>query len=91
MSQMHRTAPHCTALRTQGWLRERGATPRVDAANIEEALNKSLARLGTDYVDLLQVHWPDRYVPLFGEERAVWGGSRVRWWWLLVVVRGTRA
>ena len=38
----------------------------MDAANIEEAVNKSLARLGTDYVDLLQVHWPDRYVSLFG-------------------------
>lgn len=50
----------------QSWLREGGKLPRVDAENIEEALNKSLQRLGTDYVDLLQVHWPDRYVPLFG-------------------------
>ena len=74
---MHSTKPNRTALRTvQGWLREGGATPRVDAANIEEALNKSLARLGTDHVDLLQVHWPDRYVPLFGE-RALGGG----WGW----------
>ena len=39
----------------QSWLREGGKLPRVDAENIEEALNKSLQRLGTDYVDLLQV------------------------------------
>jgi aryl-alcohol dehydrogenase-like predicted oxidoreductase len=52
----------------QSWLRDGGKFPRVDAANIEEALNKSLARLGTDHVDLLQIHWPDRYVPLFGAQ-----------------------
>ncbi|KAF6135881.1 hypothetical protein GIB67_006773 [Kingdonia uniflora] len=26
-----------------------------------------LLRLRTDYIDLYQVHWPDRYVPMFGE------------------------
>jgi aryl-alcohol dehydrogenase-like predicted oxidoreductase len=26
----------------------------------------SLKRLRTDYIDLYQIHWPDRYVPLFG-------------------------
>lgn len=33
---------------------------------IQEAVDKSLSRLGVDFIDLLQIHWPDRYVPLFG-------------------------
>lgn len=45
------------------WLR--GGPARLDGANITAALDASLARLGTDYVDLLQLHWPDRCaVPL---------------------------
>jgi aryl-alcohol dehydrogenase-like predicted oxidoreductase len=33
---------------------------------IAEAIDTSLARLRTDYVDLYQIHWPQRNVPLFG-------------------------
>ncbi|KAF8062037.1 tas [Scenedesmus sp. PABB004] len=48
------------------YLRDGADVVRVTRAQIAESVDKSLARLGTDYVDLLQIHWPDRYVPLFG-------------------------
>lgn len=50
------------------WMRDSGKGTRVTAKDIAESVEKSLKRLGTDYVDLLQVHWPDRYVPLFGAD-----------------------
>ncbi|KAL0366921.1 UNVERIFIED_CONTAM: protein tas [Sesamum radiatum] len=49
------------------YLRDNSNVVRVDAANIKESVEKSLKRLNTDYIDLLQIHWPDRYVALFGE------------------------
>lgn len=47
------------------WIR--GGPRAVDRRNIEEAVHGSLRRLGTDYIDLYQIHWPDRYVPMFGQ------------------------
>ncbi|XP_047336592.1 protein tas [Impatiens glandulifera] len=49
------------------YLRTNAEVLRVDAANIRESVEESLKRLNTDYIDLLQIHWPDRYIPLFGE------------------------
>jgi len=41
--------------------------PRLNAKQIREALDASLARLQTDYVDLYQIHWPARAANFFGK------------------------
>merc|ERR1712045_584930 len=38
---------------------------RLDRDSIITACNASLKRLNVDYIDLYQLHWPDRYVPIF--------------------------
>ena len=45
----------------------RGGKLGFDRANIETALNDSLQRLKTDYVDLYQLHWPERSTNYFGQ------------------------
>ncbi|WP_031433387.1 NADP(H)-dependent aldo-keto reductase [Methylomarinum vadi] len=39
----------------------------LNRANIEQAIDGSLRRLQTDYLDLYQVHWPDRQTNFFGK------------------------
>lgn len=41
--------------------------PRLTREHIHRAIDTSLERLQTDYVDLYQLHWPDRHTNCFGK------------------------
>ena len=47
------------------WIRD--GPRRIDREAITSAVEGSLRRLDVDYIDVYQIHWPDRYVPMFGE------------------------
>lgn len=48
-----------------GWIRDGALSLTRD--NVAAAVDGSLKRLRTDYIDLYQIHWPERYVPSFGK------------------------
>lgn len=51
--------------RNIGWIR--GGPTNLDRDNIRSAIHDSLKRLKTDYIDVYQLHWPERNVPMFGQ------------------------
>lgn len=56
------------------WIRD--GPQSLSAKNITEAIEGSLTRLKTDYLDLVQLHWPDRCESIF------W---LTKWRWCVVI------
>jgi aryl-alcohol dehydrogenase-like predicted oxidoreductase len=50
--------------RNMDWVR--GGATDLSPADIRQACDDSLRRLRTDVIDLYQIHWPNRNVPMFG-------------------------
>ena len=49
------------------WIRDGGEHLRFDKKNMNSAIDGSLKRLKTDYIDIYQLHWPERKVGMFGQ------------------------
>jgi len=59
-------ATKVTGRSDRAWVRG-GQETRLSREQINQAIDGSLQRLKTDYIDLYQVHWPDRRLGLWGE------------------------
>ncbi len=69
------------------WIRE---GRWVIAADMETAVNGSLERLQTDYIDLYQLHWPQRQVNKFGKmnyDESMFTSKQQEEKWILEVLK----
>ena len=61
------------------WIRKGGKNLCFDKDNINKAVDDSLKRLQTDYIDLYQLHWPERNVAVFGQLDFKYDPSDTEW------------
>lgn len=57
-----------SANRSDPWDDSKGPA-QLTKGDILAAADASLRRLQTDYIDLYQLHWPSRYIPVFGNKQ----------------------
>ncbi len=48
------------------WINHVRSGPRLNLSHLQKAVEGSLKRLGTDVIDLYQIHWPERSTNFFG-------------------------
>ena len=61
------------------WIRKGSTNLGFDKNNMNQAIDASLKRLKTDYIDLYQLHWPERRVPRFGVLDFKYDESDIDW------------
>ena len=61
------------------WIRGGGKNLRFNKKNFDQAIDSSLKRLKTDYIDLYQLHWPERSVQVSGQLDFIYDPNDTNW------------